>query len=189
VTLFAGATTVFVELQDALNRIWDVEAKPRVGFFRRVFLSRVLSFAMVSSIGFLLLVSLVISAALAALQAWFHGYVSVPPTVWKGVDFLVSFGIVTLLVALVFKILPNAPIMWRDVWFGSVVTSLLFVLGKTLIGEYLGRASIGSAYGAAGSVVVLMAWTYYAAIIFFVGAMITRLRSKGMSSNEALLPR
>jgi membrane protein len=190
VTLFAGATTVFVQLQDALNRIWDVTTDRKHGALYRVVFSRILSFAMVISIGFLLLVSLLVSAGIAAAQAWFHSRLSIPQLVWQGVDLIVSFAIVAVLVGLVFKILPSTKIAWRDVWFGSIITSVLFTFGKWVIGEYLGRASIGSAYGAAGSVVVLMAWTYYAALIFFLGAMITRLarRPHPTSRAETALP-
>jgi membrane protein len=177
-TLIAGATTVFVQLQSALNRIWDVESTPRQGAFVKAILSRVMSFAMVVSIGFLLLVSLLASAGLAAMQGWAHTRFALPEQFWHSIDALVSFAVVTMLIALIFKILPDTPIAWRHVWFGALVTALLFTVGKIGIGFYLGRASIGSAYGAAGSAVVLMAWTYYAALIFFLGALITRVHAK-----------
>lgn len=177
-TLVIGATTVFVQLQSALNQIWEVKADPdKKGGLLELVRDRLLSLAMILGIGFLLLVSLVVSAGLAAAGGWLEGRLAVHPFVWRAIDLCVSFGIITLLIAMIFKFLPDAKIAWRDVWFGAVVTSLLFAAGKQLIGLYLGHASLGSAYGAAGSVVVLMVWIYYAALIFFLGAKITQVRT------------
>lgn len=179
VTLLVGATTVFVQLQSALNQIWEVKADPqRKGGLWALVRDRLLSLAMILGVGFLLLVSLMISAALAATSHWFEGRLGLHPLVFQALDVVVSFGIVTLLIAMIFKFLPDAKIAWRDVWFGSLVTALLFTGGKYLIGAYLGGASLGSAYGAAGSVVVFMAWVYYAALIFFLGAKITQVRTR-----------
>ncbi len=180
-TLFLGATSVFVQLQSALNRIWEVEAKPasKKGHVLWVFArDRLLSLAMILGVGFLLLVSLLVSAALSATGDWLDHRVSFDPFFWRALDTLLGLGVITLLIAMIFKFLPDVEIGWRDVWFGAVVTALLFTFGKYLIGLYLGRASIGSAYGAAGSVVVLMAWIYYASLIFFLGAEITQVRTR-----------
>jgi membrane protein len=124
------------------------------------------------------MVSLMISAALSAASMWLQGRVALHPIFWQAIDLVVSFGIITMLIAMIFKFLPDAQVAWRDVWFGACVTSVLFAVGKYLIGAYLGRASIGSAYGAAGSVVVFMVWVYYAALILFLGAKITQVRTK-----------
>jgi membrane protein len=177
VTLLMGATIVFVQLQDALNRIWKVEAKPRnaiVGFVKE----RLLSLAMVFGIAFLLLVSLMVSAALSALGKYAGNPLGLMPSLLQVLDYVMSLGVVTLLFAMMFRFLPDVRIGWRDVWFGALTTALLFTAGKALIGLYLGRASVGSAYGAAGSIVVLMVWVYYAAVIVFLGAYITRLHTE-----------
>jgi len=176
IALLAGATTVFVQLQDALNRIWDVEAKPGKSAIWTFVRDRLLSLAMVVGIGFLLLVSLVISAALASLGDWIGP--TNAPGLLQSINALVSGAVITLLFAMMFKWLPDAKIAWNDVWFGALVTAVLFTAGKHLIGEYLGRASVGSAYGAAGSIVVLMVWVYYAALILFFGAELTHVRSR-----------
>ncbi|HEU4618573.1 MAG TPA: YihY/virulence factor BrkB family protein, partial [Gammaproteobacteria bacterium] len=168
-----GATTVFAELQSALNHVWHVKAEPTNalwGFLRH----RLLSFALILSIGFLLAVSLIISALLAALEVYLTGFGLAEVAVWRGLNAAASFAVFTVLIAMIFKYLPDAIIAWRDVWFGAVITSVLFVAGKYLIGLYLGQAGIGSVFGAAGSVVVFMVWVYYAGLIFFFGAEITR---------------
>ncbi len=177
-TLVFGATTVFAQLQNALNRIWDVEAKPERGALWSFVRTRLLSFAMVIGLGFLLLVSLLVSAGLAAAGAWAEGRLPLTPEVWQVLNTLVSFAIVGVLIAMIFKVLPDAKIAWRDVWIGAGVTALLFTAGKFAIGLYLGRASIGSAYGAAGSVVVVLVWVYYASLILFLGAEITHVHAK-----------
>jgi membrane protein len=177
-TLLFGATTVFGQLQYSLNKIWDVEATPDRSAIWSFVRTRLLSFTMVIGLGFLLLVSLIVSAGLAAAGAWASGMMPLTPAIWEVINALVSFVIVGLLVAMIFKVLPDAEIAWRDVWFGAAVTSLLFTVGKFLIGLYLGRASIGSTYGAAGSVVVLLVWVYYASLILFLGAEITHVHAK-----------
>jgi membrane protein len=183
-TLVAGATIVFVQLQGALNRIWDVRAEPSnalLGFVKK----RLLSLAMVLGIGFLLMVSLLLSAALAALSEYTWSPLGLMPEVLSVVDGLVSLGVVTLLFAMMFRFLPDVRIGWRDVGFGALTTALLFTAGKSLIGLYLGHASVGSAYGAAGSIVVLMVWVYYAALIVFLGAYVTRLHTERRRSRVA----
>ncbi len=176
--LLVGASTVFVQLQDALNQIWSVEAKPKANAVWRFVKDRLLSAAMVLGIGFLLLVSLFVSAALSAWSGWISERGSGDfPALMQILNTVVSFGVITLLFAMIFKFLPDVRLAWRDVWFGAMVTSALFSVGKYAIGLYLGRASIGSAYGAAGSVVVLLVWVYYASLILFLGAEITRIRA------------
>jgi membrane protein len=165
-----GATTVFAELQTTLNELWGVEASPRdalSGFLR----ARLESFAMVLGTGFLLLVSLILTATMAVLQHGMPDYVAA----WDALDALTSFGLVTLVLALLFKYVPDVRIAWRDTWFGAALTAMLFTVGKFGIGLYLGQASVGSAYGAAGSAVALMVWVYYAALIFFFGAVATKV--------------
>ena len=176
VVLFFGASGVFVELQDSLNAIWEVKPKPGSGFFTMV-RQRLLSFAMVLGVGFLLLVSLVVSAALSVAGGFFQSHLPGGGYLWSAVNFAVSLGVVTLLFALIFKLVPDAKIAWRDVWVGAAITSLLFALGKALIGLYLGRAAVGSAYGAAGSLVVLVVWVYYSSQILLLGAEFTRVYS------------
>jgi membrane protein len=177
VTLLVGATGVFVQLQDALNSIWGVRRAPGRGM-RNFIKDRLLSFALIVGIGFLLLVSLVLSAGLAALGKYMGGLLPVPATLWQGINFVVSFGVITLLFAMIFKVLPDVKIAWRDVWIGAVITAFLFNLGKFLLGLYLGRSSVTSAYGAAGSLVVVLLWVYYSAQILFFGAKFTQLYSK-----------
>lgn len=178
--LLFGATTVFVQLQNSLNRIWKVEERSRgtAGVLWLFVKERLLSLAMVLAVGFLLLVSLVISAAVAAFgEAALDGLRSAG-VVLEGVNLLVSLVVVTLLFATMFKVLPDAPVAWRDVWVGAVATSVLFSVGKSLIGLYLGRTSIGSPYGAAGSLVVMTVWVFYASMIVLLGAELAYIRSR-----------
>ena len=172
ILLIIASTGVFVQLQDSLNTIWRVVAKPGRGIWG-ILRDRFLSFLMVLVAGFLLLVSLVLSAALAALGKFFSYLLPVPETVLQGVNFLLSFAVITLLFAMIYKILPDAKISWSDVWIGAAVTSLLFSLGKFMIGLYLGKSSVGSAYGAAGSLVIILVWVYYSAQILLYGAEFT----------------
>lgn len=176
--LFLGATTVFVQLQTSLNRIWKVDERSHANVVWVFVKERLLSLAMVLAVGFLLLVSLVISAAVAAFHETVLGGLSDVAIVLEGLNVLVSLVVVTLLFATIFKVLPDAPVAWRDVWVGALVTAALFTIGKSLIGLYLGRTSIGSPYGAAGSLVVMTVWVFYASLIVFLGAELTYLRSK-----------
>lgn len=175
--LLIGASTVFQQLHVALNRIWEVEAKPGRGTLLPFLRQRLLSFAMVLAIGFLLLVSLLLSAGLAALSEWLEGPREELAFAWQGVNAAASLLVITLLFAMLFKFLPDARISWRHVWVGAALTAVLFTLGKQLIGAYLGSASVGSSFGAAGSVVVLTVWVYYASLILFLGAKITRVHA------------
>jgi membrane protein len=168
-----GASGVFGELKDALNTIWGVVVKPGRTLLRLI-RDRFLSFSMVLSVGFLLLVSLLLSAILTALSKYVNWLLPLPVFVWRTLDFLGSLGVITVLFAMIFKILPNVRIDWRDVWIGAAVTSLLFVLGKFLIGFYLGASSVASAYGAAASVIIVLLWVYYSACILLFGAEFTK---------------
>lgn len=180
VTLVIGATTVFVQLQSSLNTIWDVKARTEkvkyalLGFVRQ----RLLSLAMVLAIGFLLMVSLVLNAALSALDGYLAHVLPGSETVWVVINTAVSLVLITLLIALMFKYLPDRRVPWRDVWFGAAVTGVLLTIGKYLIGLYLGQASFASTFGAAASVVILMVWIYYASIILFFGAEVTQVHSR-----------
>jgi membrane protein len=174
VALMAGATGVVVELQDALDTVWKVEPKPNRGVWG-VVRTRLLSVAMILSLGFLLLVSLVVSAALSALTGWLRGMFGDVAVIGWFVDGVVALAVISTLIALIYKILPDAEVAWRDVWIGAIATALLFMIGKYLIGLYIGRASVGSAFGAAGSLAVLLVWIYYSAQIVLLGAEFTRV--------------
>jgi len=174
IVLLFGASGVFGELEAALDTIWEV--KPREGQgIRGLIRERLFSFAMVMGVAFLLLVSLVVSTALAALGRFLSGALPGGEAVWQVLNFVISLGVVTCLFAVTFKTVPHARVAWRDVWIGSFVTALLFTLGKLLIGLYLGRASVSSGYGAAGSLVVLVIWVYYSASILLFGAEFTQV--------------
>ena len=173
-TLILGASGVFGDLQAALNTVWEVKPKPNralVGLVK----DRFLSLTMVLGTTFLLLVSLVLSAALAAAGHTLHRFGPGLEALAHITAMIVSLGVITLLFALIFKYLPDALIAWGDVWIGAVVTAALFVVGKFAIGLYLGHAGIGSAYGAAGSLVVILVWVYYSAQILLFGAELTRV--------------
>jgi membrane protein len=175
VTLLIGATAVFGELQTTMNLIWEVQPAPTSGAWAGIMAwlkERFFSLAIVFALAFLLLVSLVISAALAGAAAFFWG--PAQTFVSRLLELAVSLVVLTLGFALLFKYVPDAEIRWRDVWLGGLVTAVLFTVGKTAIGYYLGHASVGSAYGAAGSMVVLLVWVYYSALIVFFGAEFTQ---------------
>ncbi len=173
-TLAVAATGVFVQLQNSLNKIWNVQQARGKGL-RNFILHRLLSFAMVFGIGFLLLVSLVCSAALAALGNFIGHYISATEILLKTLNFFVSLGIITLLFTMIFKFLPDVKIAWRDVWLGGFITAVLFNVGKFLIGIYIGKSSISSVYGAMGSLVIVLVWVYYSAQILFFGTQFTRI--------------
>lgn len=175
--LIWSATNLFAQLQDALNTIWEVRPNPEAGIMAQA-RQRLLSMTMVLGIGFLLLVSLVLSAALSAIGVFFGGLLPGAETLWRLVDFIVSYLVITLLFAAIFKVLPDAIIQWRDVWIGAAATALLFVIGKLLIGLYLGNAAVGSTYGAAGSLLVVLVWVYFSAQILFFGAEFTQVYAR-----------
>jgi membrane protein len=174
ITLLVGASGVFGELHLSLNRIWEVQAKSGRGVLGEV-KDRFLSFTMVLGVAFLLLVSLVLSTVLSALGRSVASALPGGELVWQLVTFGFSFALVTGLFALIYKYVPDVRILWRDVWAGATMTALLFTAGKSLLGIYLGKASVGSSYGAAGSLVVLVVWVYYSAQILFLGAELTQV--------------
>jgi membrane protein len=176
-TLFVGASGVFGELQYALNSVWEVRAKPGRGLLGEI-KDRFLSFTMVLGVAFLLLVSLLLSALLSAIGRSFATTLPGGELFWQVVNFLFSLAMITALFALIFKYVPDVEIRWGDVWLGAAVTALLFTIGKSLLGIYLGKASIGSSYGAAGSLVVLVVWVYYSAQILFLGAEFTQVQAR-----------
>jgi membrane protein len=172
--LLLGASGVFIELQDSLNTVWGVEAKPGRGI--KGFLhDRFLSFAMVLGIGFLLLVSLVVTAFLGAMGEWMSATLPGGEAVWQVVNTVVSLGVVALLFAMIFKFVPDVQLTWRDVAVGAVVTAILFSIGKLAIGLYLGKSSTASVFGAAGSLAILFIWIYYSAQIVLFGAEFTQV--------------
>lgn len=173
VVLLFGASGVFGELEAALDTIWEVGPPPGRGLGGLI-RDRLFSFAMVMGVAFLLLVSLVVSAGLAAVGRLLSGVLPGGELVWQGVNVVLSLGVVTALFALTFKTVPHAKVAWRDVWVGAFVTALLFTFGKLLIGLYLGKTSFSSAYGAAGSLVLLVIWVYYSASILLLGAEFTQ---------------
>ncbi len=184
--LLIGATSVFGELQDALDRIWRAPVRaPSLGFWGLV-RARLLSFGMILGIGFLLMVSLVASAALAALSKWWGPLFSDWVTIATSVEFVLSFGLVTVVFAMIYKIMPRVHIAWKDVWIGAAVTSLLFTIGKALIGLYIGRSGIASGFGAAASLVVVLVWVYYSAQVFLFGAEFTWVYSHKFGSRKDL---
>jgi membrane protein len=188
VLLFA-ATGVFAELQSALNAFW--KARPHHGSGVVAFIrTRVVSFAMVLGIGFLLLVSLVVSAVLSALGHWFAGLTTEAATMMRVIDQLVAFGAATVLFALIYKVLPDRKVAWSDVWLGAAVTSALFNLGKYGIALYLTKGSVASSYGAAGSFAALLVWVYYSSMILFLGAEFTQVyaRRKGSLQHTSKPP-
>ncbi len=177
VTLLFGAAGVFGQLKDALNTIWNVEPKKTSGIMTML-KDRFLSFAMVLGTGFLLLVSLVIDSGVAAAGHFVGSRLPGGEALWQGVQLVVSLGVVTLLFALIFRFLPDVHPAWRDVWFGAAFTAVLFVVGKFALGLYLGKSAVGSSYGAAGSLVVLLLWVYYSAQILFFGAEFTQVYAR-----------
>jgi membrane protein len=181
-TLIFGATGVFVQLKAALNRVWGVQIKSEKtrDTLVRLIWGRVASFAMMLVIAFLLLVSLAVSAALAALARWSSELIPEQELLTRTINGLISFAVLTFLFCAAFKILPDVRITWRVVWFGGAVTALLFTIGKELIGVYLGQGSVASVYGAAGSMIVILLWVYYSSIIFLYGAEATQLSATAL---------
>lgn len=174
-TLLFGATGVFYQLQQILNKMWEVKPKPKQKFLKLI-KDRIFSFGLILVVGFLLLVSLVLSAALAAVSDWVQSHVSEGLVViFKVLDIVASVGVITLLFAGIFKFLPDAKIQWRDVWHGAILTSILFVVAKFLLGLYFGKSDPGSTYGAAGSIILIMLWVSYAGMVLLFGAEFTQV--------------
>ncbi|MBA3496978.1 MAG: YihY/virulence factor BrkB family protein [Gemmatimonadales bacterium] len=187
VALVFGATGAFGQLQAALNRAWEVAPDPEQGGLKAFLLKRVFSFGMILSVAFLLLVSLVLSAALTAFGGALGSALpeGVSATLLQVVNQVISFVVVAALFAAIFKVLPDATIAWRDVWVGAAVTALLFVIGKFLIGFYLGRSNPGEAFGAAGSLAVMLVWIYYSSMILLFGAEFTQTWAERRGSGIA----
>lgn len=184
VALLFGAGGVVGQLQTSLNKMWEVTPKPGQGiwgFLRQ----RFFSFAMVLAIGFLLLVSLVVTAVLSSFTSMLSSFLGDATFVAHAIDILVSFGFVTLLFALIYKYVPDVEIQWRDVWVGAALTSILFTIGKYLIGLYIGTSGVGSTFGAAGSLITILVWVYYSSLIFFLGAEFTRVYATQYGSGVA----
>ena len=173
---------MFGQLQEALNTIWEVQPDPNAGIMATI-KRRFLSMTMVLGLGFMLLVSLVLTAALGIVGNFFNGLLPGGAWLWQIVNFAVSFGVIMLLFAAIYKVLPDATIKWGDVWVGAAFTALLFVVGKLLIGLYLGHASVGSTFGAAGSMLVFLVWVYYSAQILFFGAEFTQVYARMYGSH------
>ena len=177
VTFVVGTLAVFVQLQDSLNKMWDVAPKPGP-LVRRLLWKRLVSFALVLALGFVLVVSLILSTSIHALQGYAQRYFELPSALFETGNALVTYVLVTILFAFLYRVLPDVQIPWRDVWAGALLTSLLLSVGKWAIGFYLGRSEIASEYGTAGSMMVLLFWVYYASLLVLFGAVFTRVQSQ-----------
>jgi membrane protein len=187
VTLLIGAGGVVGQLQTSLNKIWGVEPKSGQGIW--VFIrQRFISFAMVLAVGFILLVSLVVTAVLTAFSQFIGGLIGGAAFVAHLLDIVVSFAFVTLLFAMIYKFVPDVKIQWKDVWIGAALTSILFTIGKFLIGLYLGSSGVASAYGAAGSLITVLLWVFYSSLIFLLGAEFTQAYASTYGSGVAPAP-
>jgi len=181
VTLIFGASGVFGQLKDALNTIWDVEPREGGGILTLV-KDRFLSFAMVLGVGFLLLVSLLIDTAITAIGTYAGSHLPGGEVLWHTAELIFSFCVITVLMAMIFRLLPDLKIEWRDVWLGAAITSLLFVLGKFALGIYFAKSAVGSSFGAAGSLVIVLLWVYYSAQILLFGAEFTQVYARAHGS-------
>lgn len=181
ITLLMGASGVFGQLKDALNTIWDVKPDKKGGVMKMI-KDRFLSFAMVAGVGFLLLVSLVLDTAIAAMGSYAAHHMVGGEALWQAVQLVFSFCVITVLMAMIFRFLPDLKIEWRDVWLGAALTSLLFVIGKFALGIYFGKSAVGSSYGAAGSLVIVLLWVYYSAQILLFGAEFTQVYARAHGS-------
>jgi membrane protein len=188
VVLLVGSTTVFAELQSALDRIWQAPAREKVSGIWRLLRARLISFGLILAIGFLLIVSLIASAALAALGKWWGPLLGDWETLAQLLNLAISFALFTIGFALIYKFMPRAKVEWRDVWVGAAVTALLFTIGKFLIGLYIGKSAVASGFGAAGSIVVVLVWVYYSAQIFLFGAEFTWVYAHEFGSRKGQQP-
>ncbi len=184
--LLIGATTVFGELQDALDRIWRAPVRDRTGGLWGLVRARLLSFGMVLGIAFLLMVSLVMGAAVSALDKWWSGAFAGWELLAQGLNLSIGFVLTTVVFAMIYKIMPRVQVQWRDVWVGAVVTALLFTVGRLIIGTYIGKSGVASTFGAAGSLIVVFVWVYYSAQIFLIGAEFTWVYAKTFGSMRHL---
>jgi membrane protein len=187
ITLLFGASGVFIELREALNAMWDAKSRNSSGIMGLV-KDRLFSFGMVLSVGFLLLVSLLLSAGMSFVEKFFGNVVPIPTPVLHVFNFVLSFVVISGLFALMFKFVPDTRVEWRDVSVGAIGTALLFTIGKFLLGLYLGMASVGSTYGAAGSLVAVIVWVYYSAQIFFFGAEFTHVYAEERGTRAGQKP-
>ena len=189
IILFLGASSVFGELQSALNKIWDVKSARDTSLLSLIE-SRLVSFALVLGFGFLLLVSLIFSAGLAAFGRLMSAHLSLPTVLLAATNAVVSFAGIFVLITLILRYVPDVRLRWRDVWQGALATAVLFSIGKALLALYLGRTAVASAYGAAGSLIVVILWVYYSAMIFYFGAEFTRVRvsARRDSAHERAVP-
>jgi membrane protein len=183
--LFINATGVFVQLRGSLNTIWGVERRPGHGWGHLI-TDRLLSFVFIQAMALILLGSLILSAGLSAVDEFMGEPLQRQQLVWRGIHYLVSFGVITLMFALMFKVLPSVRIAWGDVWLGAIITTLLFNLGKFLFGKYLAWSGVSSAFGAAGSLVITLLWVYYSAQILLFGAKFTQLYAEALGSRRGL---
>lgn len=181
VLLIIGATTVFAELKFSLDELWEVKAKATGGIWGLI-KTRLLSFGIVLSLGFLLMVSLIVSAGLAVLEKYVGGFWGYSAELFSILSWLFSFTVIACLFAVIYKMLPAIPLSWHDVWIGAVATAGLFILGKCLIGIYLGNSGVASSFGAAGSVIAVIMWVYYSSLVFFLGAEFTRIYAQRFGS-------
>ena len=186
VALLIGATTVFGELQDALDRIWRAPARVRAAGWWRVLRSRLLSFGMILGIAFLLMVSLVLSAAISALGKWWGGFFDSWEWLLQAVNMAVGFALTTTVFAMIYKLIPRVDVRWHDVWLGALTTAALFTVGRFLIGLYIGKSGVASGFGAAGSIAIVFIWVYYSSQIFLLGAEFTWVYAKRFGSLRAL---
>jgi membrane protein len=184
VTLIFGASGVFGQLKDALNTIWDVEPKAGGGMMILV-KDRFLSFAMVLGVGFLLLVSLVIDTAITAIGTYAGDHLPGGEVLWHAAELVFSLCVITVLMGMIFRLLPDLKIEWRDVWLGATITALLFVIGKFALGIYFAKSAVGSSFGAAGSLVIILLWVYYSAQIVLFGAEFTQVYARTHGSLKA----
>lgn len=184
--MLVGATTVFGELQDALDRIWRAPERPPGGGLWTVLRSRVLSFGLILGLGFLLMVSLVVGAVITALGRWWSDTLGEWAWLAQSLNLGLGFVITATGFAMIYKLMPRVRVEWKDVWVGAVVTALLFTLGKTLIGLYLSASGVASAYGAAGSLVLVLLWIYYSAQVFLLGAEFTWVYANARGSRRAM---
>ncbi len=182
--MLVGATTVFAELQGALDRIWEAPDRPAGTGLWGLLRARVLSFGLILGLAFLLMVSLVVGAVVTALGRWWSGALGDWEWVVQGLNFGVSFLLTSVIFAMIYKLMPRAQVQWKDVWVGAVVTALLFTVGKFLISIYLGASGVASAYGAAGSLVVVLIWVYYSAQVFLLGAEFTWVYAQARGSRR-----
>ena len=173
-TLLLGATTVFGDIQDSINNIWGLKAKPKKGWVKML-QNRLLSFSVIASLGFLLLVSLAISGIIEAISSSLQAkYPDMTVVIFYIINLILTLGISTLIFGVIFKVLPDAKIKWRDVFAGALITGILFMLGKFVISIYISQTKVGSTYGAAGSLVILIVWVYYSSLILYMGAEFTK---------------